>query len=586
MQKCIYKGLCPNLSTNHWVVYIMDMLLRYARGISYSQLYKEGTDTIEELIKGLPTCESVMCLSFLVHNKITQTLDENDYNIICSLLFKFTNELRDKILEYMGPVGRPLDQYIDVHAMLETIECLLKHQNNDRHDLSNDEFSRLFKAYLIVCDTYTEKEVRIGKNGEYSSEDMLKYYMPIALRMNKLLTIKDPLIELVKSKLFLIDFASDNKQFSKYIDTYLKEKGCGSASEYIQHLYLLSTLLITNKERSNVFKLEYKDIITIGSFLDNFCINTNDEIEVNIQERPLYKVDERTYCVIYNKFFVDKFFHSMLFDIAKVLERKKHINTSKTPAYVQLKQLVGQKFTEQYLFYNIVDRILADKRYEKKTGEEMSKIGDGFPDFYAKKVQRVFLFEFKDIQLSRKVTLSGDFEVIIKALERELVVNDKGRPKGVTQLANNIENKLQELVGESINSQRIQVYPVLVYSDSSFDIEGFNYYLNTKFREIISNREIPDNIIVKDLIMINIDALILFEKAFIDKTIKFDVLINEFLSFKESKEQYKVVPFNKFLFQKAKQKGCYYKASYIVNKILSELAENINNHGYSKGNDK
>lgn len=86
--------------------------------------------------------------------------------------------------------------------------------------------------------------------------------------------------------------------------------------------------------------------------------------------------------------------------------------------------------------------------------------------------------------------------------------------------------------------------------------------------------------------MINIDALILFEKAFIDKTIKFDVLINEFLSFKESKEQYRVVPFNKFLFQKAKQKGCYSKASYIVNKILSELAENINNHGYSKGYDK
>ena len=166
------------------------------------------------------------------------------------------------------------------------------------------------------------------------------------------------------------------------------------------------------------------------------------------------------------------------------------------------------------------------------------------------------------------------------------MVNDKGRPKGVTQLANNIENNLHKLVGENIKAQRLQVYPVLVYSDSSFDIEGFNYYLNTRFREIISNREIPDYIIVKDLIMINIDALILFEKAFIDKTIKFDVLINEFLSFKESKEQYRVVPFNKYLFQKAKQKGCYYQASYIVNKILSELAENKNNNGNSKRNDK
>ena len=103
------------------------------------------------------------------------------------------------------------------------------------------------------------------------------------------------------------------------------------------------------------------------------------------------------------KFFIDKFFHSLLFDLAKELEKQGLLNTKKTPAYVQIKQLVGQKFTEQYLFYKVIDRILVDKRYEKKTGEDMSKISDGLPDFYANKGQRVFLFEFKDIQLSRKV---------------------------------------------------------------------------------------------------------------------------------------------------------------------------------------
>lgn len=47
------------------------MILKYARGISYSQLYKNEEDNVANLISGLPTCESVMWLSFLVHQKIT-----------------------------------------------------------------------------------------------------------------------------------------------------------------------------------------------------------------------------------------------------------------------------------------------------------------------------------------------------------------------------------------------------------------------------------------------------------------------------------------------------------------------------------
>lgn len=559
----------------------MKMLLQYARGILYSQLFKDGCDTVDELIKGLPTCDSVMWLSFLVHRKILLTVDESEYSIICPLLFYLNSELQHKIVNFIGSIGYPTDQFIDIHAMLKTIECLLQHQNNERRELSTDDRSRLFKAYLIFCDEYTVKEMRISKDGKYSSDDMLKYYMPFMLRMNKTLSIKDPLIELIKSKLFFIDFASKDKQFASYIDIYLKEKGIESAEKYMWHLFAISFSLLTNEDKTSIIRLNDEDSIIVRSFLDNMCINTSDNISaINIQEKPIYKVDNITYCVVYCKFFIDKFYHSLLFDIAKELERKKQINTNKTLAYVHLKQLVGQRFTEQYLFYSIIKRVLADRRYEIKTCEDMAKIGDGFPDFYARKAKRVFLFEFKDIQLSRKVTMSGDFDSIIKVLEQELVENVKGRPKGVTQLANDIDSHLLELVGESVYTQRIQVYPVLVYSDSSFDIEGFNYYLNIRFREIISKRDIPNNIVVKDLIMINIDTLIMFEKAFVDKSIKFDVLINEFLSYKESMEQYRVVPFNKFLFQKAKQKGCFYQSSYFAREILSEIEENMNNYGY------
>lgn len=563
----------------------MDMTLKYARGISYSQLYKDKKNTIEKLVKDLPTCESVVWLSFLVHQKITLTVKQAEIHIMAPLLYQFNSELQHKILSFIGGRSFPTDQLFDLQSLLKMIEYLLQHHNSYRRELNRDDKSNLFKAYLLICDDYLVQQEEVNQDGTYSADDMLKFYMPFELRMNTVLSIKFSLIELVKSKLFLVDFASNDQRFSSYIDAYIRGKHCESASKYILMLFSLSSELICNKNKTNIIKIDLSDSVTMCSFLDNFCINVPDNIdEVNIQEKPLYKVANNTYCFLYIKFFVNKFFHSLLFDLAKELENQGLIDTKKTPAYVQIKQLVGQKFTEQYLFYKVIDRILADKRYEKKTGEDMTKISDGLPDFYANKGQRVFLFEFKDIQLNRKVVTSGDYDTIIKAVENELVENEKGRPKGITQLANDIDKHLFDIVGKERVSEKLQVYPILVYSDSSFDIEGFNYYLNNRFHEIIRNRNIPSNIHVKDVLMVNIDTLIMFEKAFVDKKLKFDVLVNEYISYKNSKEQYQVVPFNKFLFQKAKQKGCFFKASYLVKEMIAEMAEKEKTEKATYGN--
>lgn len=246
-----------------------------------------------------------------------------------------------RIINFMGPVGYKTDQFFDIQSLLTTITRLLEFRNQMRKELTKEDKTRLFKAYLIICDEYLEQKGLISQTGDYTAEDMLRYYMPFALKLNTVLSIKDPLIELIKSKLFLVDFASVDQQVSEYVDAYVSEKKC--------------------------------------------C------------------------------------------------------------------------------------------------------------------------------------------------------------------------------------------YPVLVYTDSSLDIEGFNYYLNNRFREILSHRKINSNIVVKDLVMVNVDTLIMFEKAFTDKKVKFDVLLNEYIAYKESKEQNRVVPFNKYLFQKCKQKGYFYKASYIVRDVIDEM---------------
>ena len=375
----------------------MEMKLRYARGISYSQLYNDGSDTVDGLLEDeLPTSESVLWLTYIGNLKVNMTISQSEYNIICPLLFELDSDLQNRIVRFMGPIGQPTDQYIDLPPLLKTVEYLLNHSNSLRKDLTKEDKGRLFKAYLIFCDEFLIHENDFVNLKFNSADGMLRHYMPFALKMNKFYRVVDPLIELPKSKLFLIDFPKKNSQFASYISTYLKAKNCQSPSLYMLQLFSLADSLLLNEQKTNVVKIAPEPQCVICGFLDNFCVNLqNGSSVVNIQEYPLYKVSDDTYCVLYIKFFVNKFFHSLLFDMAKELEKQKILGTKGVAAYVQLKQLVGQKFIEQYLFYNVVNRVLVSPKYKKVTGEQLSKIEQGLPDYYARKANRVFIFEFQ-----------------------------------------------------------------------------------------------------------------------------------------------------------------------------------------------
>ncbi len=553
---------------------MIDMHLKSARGISYSQIYPNGEENIEDLIDGLPTCESVQWLSIIVHRKTNMGINECEYDIICPIILTVENDLQQRLLSFMASSLNRLDQYIDVPAMLETINILLTKQNDIRHELSKEERSRLFKAYLIICDKYLIEKIPFNLNN-YEADDMLHHYMPFALKTNSIMTIKNFMMELVKSKLFLIDFAKSNKEFSEYIKTFIEYFRCKNASEYMWYVLEISNHLTLHKPLTNIIDIRSGHNSTLKSILDIMSINQcAKDIELNMQEKPLYKVDEYVYCVLFFKFFIDKFFHSLIFDLAHVLVNKGLINTTKTKAYFQLKQKIGQKFTEQFLFYTILNRILIDKGFHNFPGTKLEKkYGQGMPDYIAYKAQRVFVFEFKDIQMNSKIRTSQDYDIIINFVNHSLIKNELGKPKGISQLANVIETHLAKALNSWGLNGRIQIYPIIVYTDSCFDIEGFNYYLNSKFKTIMSQKTIHEGWIIKDLIMVNLDTLLMFEKAFNEKKLKFDVLVNGYLAYKNSNSAYEAVPFNKYLFQRGKAKGYFFKTPPIVDHTIAELKE-------------
>ena len=133
--------------------------------ISYLQLYSDRNPSIDTLIVGIPTDEAVEWCSYIVFRKDRLKIGENDLNILGPLLFGFESELQHKITDYLDGFYNGVDCLIDRYSFLRLIEFLISLHNDEHHELTKDEKTRLFKAYL---DNNVLVDIEAGKARDYN----------------------------------------------------------------------------------------------------------------------------------------------------------------------------------------------------------------------------------------------------------------------------------------------------------------------------------------------------------------------------------------------------------------------------------
>lgn len=550
------------------------LTLRKARMISYSQMYAGERPSVESLVSGIPTDEAVEWCSYIVFRKDNLKIGECDLHILVPLLFSFESELQHKLTDYIGPSYNGIDMLIDRYSFLKLTSFLIAHHNEEHHELTNEEKTRLFKAYLVLCDEYLER-ISSGESipDKYTSDDMLKCYMPIQLLTNAIDAFSDSSLEVIKGKWFFVDFANTDKKFKQYVEDFIKAKGYPNAIEYLGYIFNAIASATVNESPIMMFGESSGPWI---NFMNSMCANPKDFVEDDdlnaLRSKPIYKIADDRYAILFSKFFVDKLFPGLLFDMASTLTAIGTFEDEVT-AYRSIKQQVGERFSEQYMLYRTLDNTLSRRMPVRICGQDLHKVlKSGEPDYYARRNNRVFLFEFKDVKLDSHTISSCDYETIRQKLYNTFVFNEEGKSKGVKQLANVIEKKLPEIISRidtAVPDGALKIYPVLVYTDGSFDIEGINYYLNGEFRRVIGS--VDNRFQVKDLVMVNLNLLMKLENYFRNGKIDLDKVANGYMAFKESKEALNTVPFNKYLFQYARGKGFDMKLTKTFKDTFNEL---------------
>lgn len=552
------------------------MELQVQRLLSYSVVYPDRHDKIEDLLANVPSNTAIEVISYNLAKKVNQLVGEHDFNIWAPWLMKTRDDVKD-------PVGRYAQQnnignyaFIDKYAMLLLISKLLTCYNGKNDELTQEDLSNLFLAYMICCDERLALNQQLPNNNMVADEFLMNF-MPGYMKSDDIEAPRDYRLLLIKCYMLLIEFPKYNAKFSHYVEEFCKEKEIPCIKFYLDEIFL-TFLQMTSVDFSNC-RMDMGESSEIArKFYDSFTIDPShyhhDMDFLMMRERPLVKTGPNIYNFIYMKMFLDKAYTGLLFDIKDTLVKRGLLDEKN--GYMNLRSMLGEDFSEKFFFYTLMGRCFG-KHYVRYSGEELKKaLGEGMPDYYLRRGNRIFIFECKDTQMAAQKKLSGNYDTIKNAIDEKFVENTKGHAKGIGQLIQVIEDKMPVILS-NIDKDVVQgvkfIFPIIVYFDDSFDVEGPNYLLNKEFKKRIDCVSVSPDYVVKDVVMVNIEQLMRLENFFASDKLKLATLINSYIDYKSQAELNQVFPFNKFLFQEARKRGYEMKKTKWFDEVYRSLVE-------------
>ena len=431
----------------------------------------------------------------------------------------FANEIYDKI-KAIEKTGKKVS-IINTFCSLKLFECFFTTEEEDETQ-THAEFERnLFKAYLVLNSSFISAQ----KSATTSTKEMdVELKAPMMLFCS-FYPISDKtnydigqiwVTQLVKA-IYLFQYLEANPRTEVLLKSFLDYFNSPTWPVYLKRLLPLTIPAIKNDREGHT------DItVTSGdnfeddcAFIEKLIVHDNDELEENdfltIRAKPLYKIEEGVYRIIFNLFVVEKIFKGLYFLLRDVNDRLP--KGQKIPGW---KGIYCYEFSEQTLLYRIMDVIYPDKCIRFSGKELADKKIDGAPDYYVRKGNNIMVFESKDFLIRADLKVSFDYtiydEEFAKTLYYEELPNGKEKAGAVMQLINSIRRLLRNefLPDTEYYFKDVFIYPILITHDHQYDVPGLSSLINYWFQQELEVLKAEGFFIhqIKPLAVVNIDSLI------------------------------------------------------------------------------
>ncbi|WP_129037346.1 hypothetical protein [Chryseobacterium sp. CH21] len=237
-------------------------------------------------------------------------------------------------------------------------------------------------------------------------------------------------------------------------------------------------------------------------YCEELCINSlfnkENRGKVELKYYPLLKdlENENGYFVLNKAYFFLNFYHKIKFQTFQFLTEDYNAFNS----YNEFSSEYAEKGGEEILFRNLIQLSLKNKYYKVIFNEEDKSL----IDCMIFNNRHIFLFEFKDYESINRLDSIYDYKEVEEIIDKNFI-----KKKGISQLISmmdklkNNNNFNEFVIKKNIKFQNIEIYPVIVVSNSFYNIPSLEHYLTLKMFEKINlsklNFKKIHNLVILDL---------------------------------------------------------------------------------------
>ena len=407
-------------------------------------------------------------------------------------------------------------------TLMELYCILLKHRKGECIDTSMSVDEKLLYLKLL----FIANEKRLNKPNDFhnnllsiSPDDKFSYekmFWPLLLPetdVNEVIRLE---YEMYRLKCFVEEIEKEYPNASCTIDLFFQERGYENYSTYASALSFIFLNYITCYTNHHELKTGIKENEQTHKLLAPLMVNIiNKNSYLELKTHPVYYFNGAYYVLHWN-YFLSQIFIGTFMALKERLNKIGFQNIKKTSGLI----------VEKSLFKNVLTTSFS-KYWQRALFDDESK---GKPDAMFKIGNHLFIIELKDSLMSENVMESLDYKSIENHIIRTFIQSE-GKRKAIQQLVVYIEkyeNNEYENDGFPY-SKRLNIYPLIIYTDYKYKINGLNHFLSVKMRELINQKDIEESTKqrIRPLTVIGLDCMFNLQLKFQDKKLKFaDVIDN------------------------------------------------------------
>jgi hypothetical protein len=215
--------------------------------------------------------------------------------------------------------------------------------------------------------------------------------------------------------------------------------------------------------------------------LKSQCINNLLGSQTTIKDLrkfPLYQLANGSYKVIDETFYNNKLYRGPFFELYYETDLKSH------KKFNQYSSEISKDVLENICFKGVCEA-LVPSLYDCLHFDDNSQAQ---PDCYYRQKKTIIFIEFKDYMFPDELISNPSFKELKSYMDERLIFSKKGKPKGINQLIQNLVllNSKRYGFDRSLifsDKSKIDVFPIICYSDFMFNMPGVNKYMGDVFKE-------------------------------------------------------------------------------------------------------